>query len=394
MKRIFSGFLLRVFKHDLAMSIRYLTVIKPLLFILCVGIAAPLSAYQNKQAALPVAVNNQQSSAVILMYHHVSAATPAITSVTPERFKQHMQYLADNEFTVWPLYKTLMHLVTGRAIPPRTVILTFDDAYQSVYDEAFPVLKERGWPFTVFVTEQYISGDYANYMDWQQLRELKKYGGEIGNHSLTHPHLVRKRSAETDVEWRERITNEITQAQEILRQQVGKTIWAIAYPYGEYSKEVKKIVRDIGYFGIGQQSGAVSQLTDFLEVPRFPMATGYDDMENFAIKVATKNLPVTVLYPEDGIVSSQTGIPLLQLRLEQGDYKKERLACYATGQGRIQIEWPENNNQVINVRANEAIKPGRTKYTCTAPSASEAEVFYWFSFLWMKLEQDGSWYRE
>jgi biofilm PGA synthesis lipoprotein PgaB len=351
-------------------------------------------AYQNSQVAAEAPAGHQDSSAVILMYHHVSAETPALTSVTPERFKQHIQYLADNEFTVWPLYRTLMHLVTGRAIPPRTVVLTFDDAYRSVYTEAFPVLKERGWPFTVFVTARYISSDYANYMDWDQLREIKKYGGEIGNHSLTHPHLVRKRSAETDAEWRERIMNEITQTQEILREHVGRPIWAIAYPYGEYSKEVKKIVREVGYFGIGQQSGAVSQVTDFLAVPRFPMATGYDDMENFAIKVATKNLPLTVLSPDDGILSSQTEIPVLQLRLEQGDYKKERLACYATGQGRIQIEWLDNNNQIFNVRANETIKPGRTKYTCTAPSASQDDVFYWFSYLWMKPEPDGSWYRE
>ncbi|NOQ90939.1 MAG: polysaccharide deacetylase family protein [Gammaproteobacteria bacterium] len=347
-----------------------------------------ISVASAQSAALAQSADN----AVILMYHNVAENTPPSTSVTPSIFKEHMQYLADNKFIVWPLFKALVHLATGKPVPAKTVVLTFDDAYKSVYNEAFPVLKEKGWPFTVFVTTQYISEDYANFMSWQQLREIKQYGGDIGNHSLSHPHFVRVYSGETQAQWRERIINEVQQAQRILHQNVGYPIWAVAYPYGEYSKEVAKILRELGYFGIGQHSGAVSSVTDFQAIPRFPMATGFDGMEDFAIKVATKNLPVSVLSPDDGIVAKDTDIPVLTVRLEGDGYKKTGLRCYASGQGCIQLEWLEDS--VVKVSANEAIKPGRTKYNCTAPSKTEEGVFYWFSFLWMKPEADGRWYSE
>ena len=342
---------------------------------------------------IPVASAQSGNSAVILIYHNVSTGTPASTSVSTETFTQHMNYLVDNQYTVWPLFKTLQHLATGKTIPAKTVVLTFDDAYQSVYQQALPVLKEKGWPFTVFVTTQYIGEGYSNFMSWQQLREIRQSGGEIGNHSLSHPHFIRRRNAESDEQWRARIIDEIQQAQTILQQNAVSPILALAYPYGEYSKAVKQLVRELGYFGIGQHSGAVSSQTDFQAVPRFPMTAGFDDMENFVLKVASKNLPVTVLSPDDGVISNDVAIPILSIRLEAGDYDKSGLRCYATGQGSIQHEWITDDNSVVKISANRAIEPGRTKYNCTAPSASEADVYYWFSFLWMKQEEAG-WYKE
>jgi biofilm PGA synthesis lipoprotein PgaB len=358
-----------------------------LLLIIHLIFTVPVYSGQLSQRAVPAG-----NSAVILMYHNVSDEAHPSTSVTPSIFKQHMQYLADNEFVVWPLFKTLVYLATGKPVPPKTVVLTFDDAYRSVYSEAFPVLKQKAWPFTVFVTTKYIAEGYSHYMSWQQLREIQEFGGDIGNHSLSHPHMVRQYKEETDEQWRLRLTNEVDQAQHILRQHVSKPIWAFAYPYGEYSQKVRDLLRHLGYFGLGQHSGAVSQTSDFQAVPRFPMSTNFSGLEDFAIKVATKNLPVTVLSPDDGIVASDTDIPVLTMRLDEGDYKSTAMACYASGQGRIQVECLEN--KVVEVRANQAIKPGRTKYNCTAASKTEPDVFYWFSFLWMKPEADGRWYAE
>ena len=328
------------------------------------------------------------------MYHNIDASTPPVTSVTPERFKQHMAYLADNGFTVWPLLKTLVYIANGKPVPDKTVALTFDDAYSSVYSEAFPVLKARGWPFTVFVTAQYMGEGYSHFVNWQQLREMQNFGAEVGNHSFTHSHLIRHRRDETKVQWRERIVDEVERAQFMLQQNVGNPVRVVAYPYGEYSKELTMLMRELGYFAVGQQSGAVSPASDFQALPRFPMATGFDGMEDFAIKVSAKDLPVTVLSPDDGIVSKDTDIPVLIMRLEEGDYKKAGLRCYASGQGQINVDWLDRENSVVVVRAKQNIKPGRMKYNCTAPSRSEKDIFYWRSFLWMKPEADGSWYNE
>lgn len=350
--------------------------------------------YSTAVQAATQAALQADNSAVILMYHNVAYDTPASTSVTPEVFKQHMQYIADNDYTVWPLFKTLVHLATAKPIPEKTVVLTFDDAYKSVYSEAFPVLKDKGWPFTVFVTTNYIADGYNNFMSWQQLREMQAFGASVGNHSLSHPHLVRQSSTESDKQWSERIFNEIHQAQTVLQQQVEQPVWVVAYPYGEYNAYIKTLLREMGYFALGQHSGAASYTSDFQALPRFPMATGFDGMEDFAIKVSSKNLPLTVLSPDNGFVSKDTDIPVLRMRLDEANYRKEALACYASGQGRIQHHWINRERGELTVKANQAIKPGRTKYNCTAPSKTEAGVYYWFSYLWMKPEADGRWYSE
>ena len=63
----------------------------------------------------------------------------------------------------------LSHIDNGQSIPDDTAALTFDDAYASVFSEAYPRLKRRGWPFTVFVSTDYIDRHYKNYMTWDRL---------------------------------------------------------------------------------------------------------------------------------------------------------------------------------------------------------------------------------
>lgn len=332
--------------------------------------------------------------AVILMYHNISDEAPKSTSVTPAMFENHMQYLEQNGYRVQPLLSTLQQLLAGETVPERTVAITFDDAYKSVYTQAWPRLSRRGWPFSVFVTTGYIGDGLDNFMSWENLRELSYYGASIGNHSLSHPHLVRKFKNESSAHWKQRVADEVSVAQRKLQTEIGYPVPVFAYPYGEFSSELKTLLIELGYFGLGQQSGAVGPDSDFQELPRFPMATGFDDMKNFAIKVAARPLPVTVISPLDHVLPAATDIPELHLFLESGDYDAARFACYASGQGRIQVDWIDRAAGEVKVRANEALAPGRAKYNCTAPAKQGEDIYYWYSHLWMKPEADGSWYRE
>jgi len=347
---------------------------------------------------MPVLVQAASSEsndhAVILMYHHVANNTPVSTSISPDRFKQHIQYLIDNKFTVLSLSKALRYLKSNKPLPSKAVVITFDDAYKSVYTDAFPLLKKYKLPFTVFVTTGYIGEENFNFMSWDQLREITMTGGELGNHTDRHEHLVRKKNNETAKQWRSRIRDEIIRAQTILKAQTGNPIRAVAYPYGEYSTELKKIIRDLGYFGLGQHSGVAYRTGDFQAIPRYPLSTGFDDLEDFALKVSSLNLPVTVISPKNGLLSKEIEIPELKLQLLEADYDKNNFACYASGQGKIKLQWLNKDQGLVNVRANSVIPPGRTKYNCTAPSRNKNNVFYWFSFLWMKPLPDGSWYVE
>jgi len=334
------------------------------------------------------------NDAVILMYHHVSDTTPPVTSVTPETFEKHLSYLEDNHFNVLPLSTVLNYLVNDKSLPEKTVVFTFDDAYKSVFETAYPALKKRNWPFTVFVTTQYIDVKYHNFMSWQQLQEIERYGAEIGNHSHTHAHLIRHARNETDAQWLKRVLAEINTAQTIIGKHIQYPLPVFAYPYGEYTTQLQALLKKSAYYGIGQQSGAVGPFSNPYALPRYPMAAGYDDMKNFAIKVNSKALPVTATYPADGVLPPLAEQTQLLLKLANDDYSKKHLACYASGQGRIQTHWHPDDHNELSVIANENLKPGRTKFNCTAPSLSKNGVFYWYSFLWMKPEDNGEWYRE
>lgn len=332
-------------------------------------------------------------SAVVLEYHHVATDTPPATSVDPATFAAHMDHLAENGFHVWPLGKLVETIRAGEPVPEKTVALTFDDAYRSVYTEVFPRLRERGWPFTVFVSTGYIDGDYGGYMTWDQLRELQRRGVTIANHSTSHPHLARPRRDEAESRWRARVRAEIVDAQRRLTDELAQPPPKLfAWPFGEFSPPAQEIVRDLGYVGFGQQSGAFGPDSDFTALPRFPLATGFDSLDSFALKVRSRPLPVRATEPRSGVLGPEVARPELRLTVAPGPYRPEGVRCYAGGRP-IRVELEDGTPPVLRVRVDQPIGPGRTKYNCTAP-ASDSATWFWYSFVWMKPLPDGTWYEE
>lgn len=334
--------------------------------------------------------------AVALLYHHVSGETPAVTSVAPDRFRAHLDYLADNGFVVLPLGEIVDALRAGRSVPDNAVAITFDDAYRSVYTEAFPLLRRRGLPFSVFVNSEAIDAGYNNYMTWEQLREVAAAGAEIGNHSHSHAHLVRREPGESRREWRKRVTAEVVKARERLLEEIPGAEGAarlFAYPYGEYNEALRNLVAAQGYTGIAQQSGAVGHHSDFLALPRFPMATGYASEERFATAVRARPLPVAKV--EESILKKGQGLAEIVLHLHSRAPAAERVACYsAAGETLSARRGAGDDGSAIRLDVSGINTPGRNKINCTAPVAAEQGAFYWYSHQWLVRLPDGSWYRE
>ena len=153
--------------------------------------------------------NTYLNGAVILLYHNVSDKTPKSTSVNINTFKNHLNYLEENNFTVLPLETILYNLKEGKQIPEKSVAITFDDAYKSILTNAYSLLKEKNYPFTVFVNSQAIQKSYKNFLSWKELKMLKDNGATIANHSHSHLHLVRQKNNETKTQWKKRITKDI-----------------------------------------------------------------------------------------------------------------------------------------------------------------------------------------
>src|SRR3954447_18427452 len=100
------------------------------------------------------------ASVGILCYHRVSpryygVPEPTI-NVTPARFRAQLRGLLAMGFRFWPLSRLLEHHARGSAAPPRTVVVTFDDAFASVYHAAWPALRELGVPATAFLATAFL----------------------------------------------------------------------------------------------------------------------------------------------------------------------------------------------------------------------------------------------
>jgi len=325
--------------------------------------------------------------AVILLYHHVSEHTPAITSISPTIFEQQLQHLEQNHFNVWPLPKIIDYFETGKPLPDKTVAITFDDSYQSVYTEAYPRLKKRHWPFTIFVSTESIDQGYNFQTSWEQLRLMAANGATIANHSTSHQHLLFRKTNESNKQWRQRIRLDIQSAQQRIKQEIGSDHKLFAYPYGEYNRELTSLLESLGYTGFGQQSGAVGKGNYQPAAPRFPFAGKYIDADDFALKLMTLPLSVTIHNAEQNPLNNRQAKPQLNLTINDKNLNAKALQCFANNQGRLTLQWHENHS--VTISPKQEITIGRSRYNCTLPAGDKR--YYWFSHPWIRLDTNDQW---
>ena len=319
-------------------------------------------------------------AAVVFMYHHFGDERYPSTNVRLEQFDAHLAFLEDAGFEILPVEEILTRLMTNQALADKTAAITMDDAYLSVYTEAYPRLKQRNWPFTVFVSTDYIDNSFPNYMSWAQMREMQQFGATFGNHSSSHDALIERRPQETGTQWRQRVRQDIDHAQHRLQSELTRVIPFFAYPYGEYDLDLANIVADAGLTGFGQQSGAVSRYSDRRVLPRFPINEAYGDLTGFRTKALSVGLPIDAFTPQNPIIA--TPRPRLEVTLAEPLQRANQLSCYASGQGRLNIEWLDDDKRRFAVQATEDLPAGRSRYNCTAPTGAPGR-YYWFSQLWI-----------
>lgn len=331
-------------------------------------------------------------AATVLIYHHVSTSMPPSTSISPAHFVAQLDYLANNHFNVVPLTELTELMRKGAPLPDKTVAITFDDSYADVYTAAYPLLKQRGWPFTFFVNTDAV-GSGKLFVSWEQLREMAKHGVTIANHTSKHNHIVRRNSAETEAQWQQRIAGEISSAQQKIEQEIGSAPKIFAYPFGEYSAGVKKILRDQGYMAFTQQAGVLNNLTDLQTLPRFPFGGSFTELDDFIEKINTLPMPVkSVEFYADkqcklaDVIVKAGDNPYLVLTLADNTLLN-KVHCFSSNEGAISSEVLDGK---LWVHAKQSFPQGRTKFNCTAAS-SERGRYYWYTQLWLVTDKNGNW---
>ncbi|MBV1907823.1 MAG: polysaccharide deacetylase family protein [Kangiellaceae bacterium] len=321
-------------------------------------------------------------SLVVAQYHHISNETPHSTSLSPEVFKQHLDYLKRNNFKVLDLETVISKLKNGQEFPDKSILITFDDGYRSIYEIAFPLLKKYKFPFTVFVNTKPIEKGLVQYMSWIELQELIDYGASIANHSVSHPHLIRSNLAKTITEITKTINNQVVAAQETLEHYLTKSSKAFAYPYGEYEPDLQDQLELRGYIAFGQHSGAVSRFTNLQAIPRFPFGGRYGALEDFKLKI--NSLPAgikkTLLLDKHG---KRLGFHLLpnkvtELKLKivlDDTHTNIVFNCYGPNGKELKSYKQPDGSMSFEVKS---IPVFRSRINCTAPSSNKKR-FHWFS---------------
>ncbi|MCB1648175.1 MAG: polysaccharide deacetylase family protein [Pseudomonadales bacterium] len=318
--------------------------------------------------------------ATVVLYHHVAEDTPASTSIAPAVFRQHMDLLRDEGFHVMALPELLDALRQRREVPDKTVAITFDDGYISIYDTAFPILQEYGFPFTVFINTQPLNDRMAGYMSWDEVRVMSAAGVTIANHMENHPHMVDALPGESPDARDSRLREELLRAQERIKTETGQDHRFIAYPYGEYDLANKAMLRDMGFMGLGQQSGALGFDADFLALPRFPFGGSYTDLADFRQKVQTLSFHLLKVDPESPMTDERN--PSVTLQFAPGDFNFRQIGCYASGQP-MAMEWLDQEQGLVRISTEQTYNMRRYRYLCTAPMRG-SNRYFWYSKDWTR----------
>ncbi|KUM51703.1 polysaccharide deacetylase family protein [Rheinheimera sp. EpRS3] len=317
-------------------------------------------------------------AAVMLIYHHVASDTPRVSSVTADELHSHLQHFKDNNFQVIGLDVLMAQLQKGEPVAPNSVVITFDDSYENNFTTAHPILQEFGYPYTIFISPGSIDKGDGPLLNWQQVKQMSDDGVLVANHAMWHEHMARPEAGESQSQWRERMKQSILTAEDKIEQVTGQRHQWLAYPYGEYSRELEQLVTELGFIGIGQQSGAIGNHTVLSRIPRYPAAGQYADLKDLAQKLRTLAFNITDYHGVNPVIS--TNPPQLKLSLKVEDFNRNQLQCFA-GSEVLQPQWLDDST--FSVTASKALNRGRSRYNCTAPSLSNKGYFYWYSQPWL-----------
>lgn len=330
-----------------------------------------------------------KNRATILLYHHISNNTPKSTSISPEVFEQHLKYLKENNYKVWDIYKIIDHLSKKKKIPEKLVAITFDDAYKSVYTNAFPLLKKYNYPFTIYINSSPI-GKKPIYLTWEELNTMKNSElASFGSHSHYHNFLIRK-----DIKnWAETTFNDLKKSNEIIFQKLSVDVESFAYPFGEYDYELKNIVKSLYNFALGQQSGSIDYNYNPYEIPRFSMTSDFGNINRFKSILLVRPLDMKLQGLHDKVFKEnelQNKIFTFSINLNE-DYNLNDLNCFDSSGEIIATEKNLEKNKISMYAPKWQM--GRHKINCTTISKSNPKIYYWYSEIFYIKSKDNKWYK-
>jgi peptidoglycan/xylan/chitin deacetylase (PgdA/CDA1 family) len=184
----------------------------------------------------------------ILSYHHFSTECSNTLCMPIDEFSKQMAFLKKEGYRSVTMEQVLKFINYQEPLPKKAVAITIDDGYRSVYDLAYPIMRQHNFRATLFIYTAFI-GNSPNALTWEQLRELSESGFEVESHTISHTDLTRKRKGESEATYLKRVRRELLEPRELIGKHLGrKPIW-LAYPYGRLNDLVIALAIEAGYRG-------------------------------------------------------------------------------------------------------------------------------------------------
>ncbi len=218
----------------------------------------------------PLALRPQARTSRIpaIMYHDIVASRQEATvsfDVTVKKFRQQLESIRDSGATPITIDQLEAYLTRGESLPPKPILLTFDDGYLGQLKNAYPLLKEFHYPAVFYIHTGFVGSTKGKgHLSWSQLQALSKEGlVTIASHTVNHP-------ADMTTLTDEQLHREIFDSKHILEKKLGIPIIHFAYPVGKRDARVVALVKEAGYHtATTMDEGYVGTSANMLELNRY-----------------------------------------------------------------------------------------------------------------------------
>jgi len=300
--------------------------------------------------------SNIKNSAVVFMYHKFGISKYPTTSVTLEQLDAHIKEFSKEKYSLKSIEFVVDTIINDGELPNNTIGISVDDADKSFYSIAWPKFKENGIPVTLFVNTSTIHKNNKNYLNWDQIRELRDEGVSIGAHSHSHYHM-----SELSID---EVINEIEISNNIFLKELGEIPSLFAFPYGEANKEIMNLLKEYKFkVAFGQHSGVINETSNLYYLPRFSLNERYGEIDRVKFAANAKGLGVYDFIPKDPAIKENppyVGFSLLDERLVPS------LDCFVfDSKGQVEKELFKFNER-IEIRLKRKLTKGRSRINCTA----------------------------
>jgi peptidoglycan/xylan/chitin deacetylase (PgdA/CDA1 family) len=221
----------------------------------------------------------------VLGYHDFSESAPETAMrIRTSKFRKQMEVIRQLGITVISMDDFVAWKKGEKEIPPKSILLTFDDGWKSVYTDAFPILKEFGYPYTLYLYKNYVDGG-GKALTTPMIEEMIKHGATLGSHSVSHPYPItvknfRKKGGDAYDAY---LRKEMGESKIFLESKFKTSISTYSYPGGFYTEEMHPLAEEFGYSHLFTViPGKVKRGLPAATLPRYMILGNYDKIFEFA----------------------------------------------------------------------------------------------------------------